>query len=186
VYSPLNPVSKRPITYRICTPVVLLDYSHPPPDLPERVSITATLTSPGSPEAVRLVPGPLRANPRGYPSASPMGPAQAPLPCSTGGPIANSALLAVFPHERRCCHTQETVRARLRHRHVAARAPEEPVRRLRHGLLQARAPEARRAGASTAARATASTGAASAGAGNTRANRQQPIALLLDRMDVPK
>jgi hypothetical protein len=26
-----------------------------------------------------------------------MGPAQAPLPCSTGGPIANSALLAVFP-----------------------------------------------------------------------------------------
>jgi hypothetical protein len=28
-----------------------------------------------------------------------MGPAQAPLPCSTGGPIANSALLAVFPQE---------------------------------------------------------------------------------------
>jgi len=28
-----------------------------------------------------------------------MGPAQAPLPCSTGGPVANSALLAVFPHK---------------------------------------------------------------------------------------
>jgi hypothetical protein len=27
-----------------------------------------------------------------------MGPAQAPLPCSTGVPIFNSALLAVFPH----------------------------------------------------------------------------------------
>ena len=39
-----------------------------PPDLPERLSITATLIdSSGSPEAVRLVPGPLRAIPRGYP-----------------------------------------------------------------------------------------------------------------------
>lgn len=42
-------------------------YTHPT-DLPERVSITATLIdSSGSPEAVRLVPGPLRAIPRGYP-----------------------------------------------------------------------------------------------------------------------
>jgi hypothetical protein len=42
-----------------------------PPDLPERVSLTATLIgSSESPEAVRLVPGSLRANPtnpRGYP-----------------------------------------------------------------------------------------------------------------------
>jgi hypothetical protein len=30
-----------------------------------------------------------------------MGPAQAPLPCSTGVPIANSALLAVFPHPKK-------------------------------------------------------------------------------------
>ncbi len=68
-----------------------------PPDLPERLSITATLIdSSGSPEAVRLVPGPLRAIPRGYPRRL-WAPSQAPLPCSTGDPVANSALLAVFP-----------------------------------------------------------------------------------------
>ena len=51
---------------RMCTPMALRSW--PPGRLPERVSITATLIgSSESPEAVRLVPGPLRANPRGYP-----------------------------------------------------------------------------------------------------------------------
>jgi hypothetical protein len=82
--------------YRIYTPG--WPFWNMAPDLPERVSITATLIgSSGSPGAVRLVPAPLRANPHGL-SASPMGPAQAPLPCSTGCPIAYFALLTVFPH----------------------------------------------------------------------------------------
>jgi hypothetical protein len=36
-------------------------------------------------------------------------PAQAPLPCSTGGPIANSALLAVFPQLVRVVRFAESV-----------------------------------------------------------------------------
>jgi hypothetical protein len=87
--------------------VVLLEYGHPISLIPERVSITATLigsseaVSPARPGAVRLlVPGPPRANPHGL-STSPMGPAQ---PGATGGPIAYSALLAVFPHTPRSDH----------------------------------------------------------------------------------
>jgi hypothetical protein len=95
----LGPPYKPNMSYRMYTPMVLLDYGHP---------ISLNLNAyPSQPPFDRLlwVSGgcascawpPEGQSPRL--SASPMGPAQAPLPCSTGGPIANSDLLAVFPHE---------------------------------------------------------------------------------------
>jgi hypothetical protein len=75
-----------------------------PPGLPERVSITATLidrllwVSGGCASCAR----PLRANPRGYPRRL-WAPSRRHCPAPlTGGPIANSALLAVFPQCVQC------------------------------------------------------------------------------------